>query len=189
MEVGGYPQSISLNTPDLKERYWFKAVEEVGKRLFDPKRVLIVGVGGGTILHLLSWKFPGLAITGVEIDPAIVGVARKFFDLGKIPNLNLVIEDGRKFVADYRGEPFDLSFIDAYLGGNFPLDFEEEEFLRQLRAITGPAGLIAINRAGGVNLRRFQELLGTVFAKVEMIKIPLPGFLGEMTGNYLFVCQ
>jgi len=190
LEVGGYPQSISLNTPNLKERYWFRAVEEVGGRLVAPRRVLVIGVGGGTILHLFSWKFPGVAITGVEIDPEIVRVARDFFELDRVPNLTLVLADGKDFVANYQGERFDLSFVDAYLGGNFPLAFEEEVFLRRLQRITRASGLIAINRAGGGgNLTSFRQILARIFAKVEMIKIPLPGFLGEMTGNYLFICQ
>ena len=79
LEVGGYPQSVSLNTPDLPRRYWYKAVEEVGSRLTEPVRALLVGVGGGTILHLLSRKFPKLRMIGVEIDEEILKIARQFF--------------------------------------------------------------------------------------------------------------
>src|SRR3989344_4506560 len=68
LEVGGYPQSVSVNSPDLPRRYWYKAVEEVSSRLANPGRVLVIGVGGGTILHLLSRKFPGLKMAGVEVD-------------------------------------------------------------------------------------------------------------------------
>lgn len=189
LEVGGYPQSVSTNMPDLPQRYWYKAAGEVSSHLTNPNRALVIGVGGATILHLLSLKFPRLKIVGVEIDEEMIKIARKFFDLDKIPNLEVVTGDGGDYVASYKSELFDLVFVDAYLGGNFPLHFEEEKFLRRLREITNPSGLIVINRASGFDQPKFQELLERVFAKVEMVKIPLPGFLGGMGGNYLYLCR
>ena len=187
LEAGGYPQSVSLNTPDLPQRYWFKATEEVAARLENPQRALVLGVGGATILHLLSRKLPRLQMVGVEIDAEVLKIARQFFELEKIPNLEVVTGDGGEYVSLYKGEPLDLVFVDAYLGGNFPLHFEEERFLSELKRITAPGGLVAINRTGGFDRRGFQELFERVFAKVELVKIPLPGFLGGMGGNYLYI--
>ena len=189
LEVGGYPQSVSVNTPDLPRRYWYKAVEEVSSRLANPGRVLVIGVGGGTILHLLSRKFPGLKMVGVGIDEEILRIARQFFELEKIPNLEIVTGDGGEYVASYQGDPLDLVFVDAYLGGNFPLHFNEEQFLSELKRIVAPGGLVVVNRAGGFSHSQFGAVLGRVFAKVEVVKIPLPGFLGGMGGNYLYLCR
>lgn len=195
LEVGGYPQSVSVNTPDLPQRYWYKAVEAVSNNLIalNPRgrgiRVLVIGVGGGTILHLLSRNFPEIKIVGVEIDEEIIKIARQFFELDKISNLEVVMGDGGEYVPAYQGEPFGLVFVDAYLGGNFPLHFEEENFLQQLWRIAHPKGVVAINRTGGFDPRKFRELLGRVFAKVEMVRIPLPGFLGGMGGNSLYLCK
>ncbi|GMR19330.1 MAG: hypothetical protein BMS9Abin34_465 [Patescibacteria group bacterium] len=189
LEVGGYPQSVSLGTSDLAERYWSKAVAEVGERLSGPRRALIIGVGGATILHLLTQRFSDLEIVGVELDPEIIDIARRFFSLDDINNLSVVEGDGAKYVLSCEGDRFDLTFVDAYLGGNFPLHFEEERFLRRLREITDPAGLVAINRASGFDRPSFEKLLGGVFAKVEVVKIPLPGFLGGWAGNLLYFCQ
>ena len=189
LEVGGYPQSVSLNTPDLPQRYWYKAVEEVSSRLNEPARALLVGVGGGTILHLLSRKFPRLQLVGVEIDEEILKIARQFFELDKIPNLEIVVGEGGEYISSYHADPFDLVFVDAYLGGNFPLHFEEEQFLTQLRRILDLGGLAVINRTGGFDRQKFQEMLERRFDKVEVVKIPLPGFLGGMGGNFLFICS
>ena len=189
LEVGGYPQSVSLDTPTLPDKYWFKAVNAISQKLKDPKRALIVGVGGATIFHLLTERFPNLSITGIEIDPEVINVARRFFDLDKVPNLEVVIGDGQEYVVGYEGDPFDFTFIDAYLGGNFPLHFEEEDFLAKLKGITKEDGLIIVNRASGFNRTAFKSLLGKVFATVEVVKIPLPGFLGGLGGNYLYLCR
>ena len=188
LEVGGYPQSVSINTPDLKERYWFRAVEEVSLRLKNPLRALLLGVGGATILHLLRQKFPDLELVGVELDGEIVRVAKRFFDLDRIGKLEVLIQDGGEYVQNYQGNPFDLIFVDTYLGGNFPLHFEERGFLLRLRDITSPNGVVVINCAGGFNLRSFEALLSEVFAQVEVVKVPIPGFLGGL-GNFLYFCS
>lgn len=189
LEVGGYPQSVTLDAPGFSERYWTKAAEEVGKRLMQPKQALVIGVGGGTILHLLAKRFPDLALVGVELDPRIVEVARKYFGLDEIKNLSVVIGDGADYVRNHKKESFDLLFIDAYLGGNFPLHFEERAFLNKLRTLSAPAGLTVINRTSGSHQSDFANLLRDVFSKVEIVKIPLPGFLGGLGGNYLFFCN
>ncbi|MEX1061849.1 MAG: hypothetical protein WEC39_01930 [Patescibacteria group bacterium] len=189
LEVGGYPQSVSLNTPDLPKRYWYRATEEVSQRLSNPKYALIVGLGGATIPHLFSRKFPKTLMVGVELDPEILSIARQFFSLEEIPNLAVVEGDGHKFVFSHQGPAFDLTFIDAYLGGNFPLHFNEVDFLKRLREVTSPDGWVVINRASGFPKRDFDELLSKVFASVEVVKIPLPGFLGNMGGNFLYLCR
>ena len=198
MEVGGHPQSVSLGTSNLKERYWFKAAEEIGKRLNNPGRALIVGIGGATIFHLLSQKFSELELVGVELDPEIIKVSRKFFGLDEIKNLKVIIGDGenhittelarrqgsrakrgvlitplagegsrakRGVLTNDRGSKFDLTFIDAYLGGNFPSHFQEESFLRQLREITNLGGLIVINRVRGFDRDSFRERLASVLLR------------------------
>ena len=189
LEVGGYPQSVSLDTPDLHKRYWSRATEEVSQRLTKPKTALIVGVGGATIPHLLARRFPEMLLVGVEIDPEVLQIARQFFDLDRIARLAVLEGDGHRVVFSHQGPAFDLTFIDAYLGGNFPLHFAEDDFLHRLREITSPEGVIAINRASGFAKREFNDLLGKVFASVEVVRIPLPGFLGNMGGNFLYLCR
>ena len=128
-------------------------------------------------------------MVGVEIDEEILRIARQFFELEKIPNLEIVTGDGGEYVASYQGDPLDLVFVDAYLGGNFPLHFNEEQFLSELKRIVAPGGLVVVNRAGGFSHSQFGAVLGRVFAKVEVVKIPLGGFLGGMGGNYLYLCR
>ena len=189
LEVGGYPQSVSLDTPDLPKRFWSRATEEVSQRLSNPKTALIVGVGGATIPHLLSRRFPEMLLVGVELDPEILKIARQYFDLERIARLAVVEGDGHRVVFSHQGPAFDLTFIDAYLGGNFPLHFAEKDFLRRLREITSPEGVIAINRASGFLKKEFDQLLGEVFDSVEVVRISLPGFLGSMGGNFLYLCR
>src|SRR5207302_9331794 len=60
-----------------------------------PRRVALLGLAGGTTATELTDAYgTGVDITGVEIDPALVGVARDYFHLTQ-PNVHAVVDDAR----------------------------------------------------------------------------------------------
>src|SRR5881394_1790526 len=63
-----------------------------------PQRILILGLGGGTLPSAFQRLFPDAAIDAVEIDPAVVRVARKYFGFEQAPKTRVFEEDGRVFV-------------------------------------------------------------------------------------------
>jgi spermidine synthase len=83
------------------------------------KRVLLLGVGGGAVIHLLRHWCPAVAITGVELNPVHLQLARRFFAL-RGRDVKLVTADARDFVARYRGECFDLVIEDLFGGEGLP---------------------------------------------------------------------
>jgi spermidine synthase len=80
------------------------------------RRVLLLGVGGGAAAHLLRDWCPGVHITGVELNPVHLSLARRYFDL-KGRQLSLIQGDARQYVRQYRGDKFDLVIEDLF-GGN-----------------------------------------------------------------------
>lgn len=64
------------------------------------RRVLLLGVGGGAVIRQLERLVPGASITGVEIDPVHLDVARRFFGVADAP---AGASDGRMSVSDERG--------------------------------------------------------------------------------------
>lgn len=83
------------------------------------KRVLLLGVGGGAAVHLLRHWCPGVEITGVELNPVHLLLAKRFFGLRQ-RDVNLIEGDARVFVEKYRGKPFDLVIEDLFGGDGFP---------------------------------------------------------------------
>src|SRR5688572_7326280 len=81
-----------------------------------PKRVLIVGLGGGTIPTALREVLPDAEIDAVEIDPAVTRVARRFFGFKDDPKLKVTEVDGRVFVkrAIREGTRYDAILLDAF---------------------------------------------------------------------------
>lgn len=82
-----------------------------------PERVLVLGVGGGTVFHQLdAWAGPS-SITGVELCATHIQIAKKFFDLNK-PHHTLIHGDAIEYVKNYRGAKFDLIIEDLYIEGD-----------------------------------------------------------------------
>jgi spermidine synthase len=127
-----------------------------------PKRALVLGVGGGAAIHLLRDWCPGIQITGVELNPVHISLARRFFNL-KGRHLDLVRGDARDFVQQYKGEKFDLVIEDLF-GGNGAPDrtFEADStWCSALGRLVSRDGAIVIN-----TLER-RQLLATAFVQDE----------------------
>jgi len=112
-----------------------------------PKDVLIIGLGGGSLPRALSMLLPDASIDTVEIDPAVVRVARRYFQFVPGPNIRVYEEDGRTYVrrAQRTGRSYDLVMLDAYDHEYIPEHLLTQEFLREVRSLLRPGGVLAAN--------------------------------------------
>ena len=78
------------------------------------QRVMIVGLGGGSMVHFLRRHAPKLQIDVVEIDPAIVKVADEYFGIRAGGNLRIITADGVEHLAT-TPEHYDVIYMDAFL--------------------------------------------------------------------------
>lgn len=112
-----------------------------------PRRVLLIGVGGGSIPMALAALRPEMEIDAVDIDPAVLRIAQRHFDLTPGPRLRLHAADGRAFVADERagGRYFDAVLVDAFDETGIPPALYDERFLRDVAAVLTPGGVLLVN--------------------------------------------
>lgn len=113
----------------------------------EPKRALVIGLGGGTLPLALDELFPGLEQDVVEIDPAVSRVAREWFGFRPSDRVRVFDQDGRVFVkrALTRGEHYDLIMLDAFNGEYIPEHLMTREFLAEVRELLAPGGVLAAN--------------------------------------------
>lgn len=120
------------------------------------RRVLLLGVGGGAAVHLLRHWFPGVDITGVDLNHLHLSLARRFFDL-RHQDVRLVEADARTFVENYRGEAFDLVIEDLFGHGEGEPEraFEANRaWCRKLQHLLAPCGALVINTLSRKQLRQ-----------------------------------
>jgi spermidine synthase len=105
---------------------------------------LIIGLAGGTSAREIATVFPSAQIDGVEIDPEIARLGKKYFGLDDVPNLNIIVEDGRYFL--YRSQKqYDLIAIDAYRQPYIPFQLTTKEFFEEVNNHLSPTGSTVIN--------------------------------------------
>ena len=107
--------------------------------------ILVMGVAGGSVIKTLvnEIEFKG-KITGVEIDPEIITLANKYFNLDKIPNLTIIIEDACKFVQK-SNKTFDLIIIDIFQDNTMPEFLFETVFIENTCSLLNPGGYLLFN--------------------------------------------
>jgi spermidine synthase len=110
----------------------------------EPRRGLVVGLGGGTLPMFLRRHYPEATIDAVDIDPEVVFVAREFFGFREDSRMRGIVADGRKFIENTR-QPYDVIFLDAFGTNSVPPALTTQEFLRSVRQAVRPDGVVVGN--------------------------------------------
>jgi spermidine synthase len=112
-----------------------------------PKRILVIGLGGGTIPSALQALVPDAKLDVVELDPAVDRAARRWFGFKPGPNTRVTIADGRVFVrrAGRAHAAYDLVMLDAFEADYIPEHMLTREFLQEVKAIMAPGGTLVAN--------------------------------------------
>ncbi len=147
IESFGRQTCFDLDDPD---KMVFAYTRMMASALFvmpKPTNVLIIGLGGATMPRALEKIVPEAAIDTVEIDPAVVRVAERFFGYRQGPRQRVFVEDGRAFVERARGEgrTYDMVMLDAFDVDYIPAHLLTREFLEDVRAILSPDGVLVAN--------------------------------------------
>ncbi|HEU5439360.1 MAG TPA: hypothetical protein VFU88_08730 [Ktedonobacterales bacterium] len=138
LRVGGVIQSVGVDeqyTPDV----WDAMLPSTR-----PASALILGLGGGTIAHLLTQRWGALPITGVERDPTVALLARQAFGLAALPHVQIEMADAFEYVRACR-ETFDLICVDLYVAGKMAHGVLEPAFLRQIGRLLALEGTATFN--------------------------------------------
>ena len=163
-----------LQSGGLIESIWKKAIKKLNHQSLIINHCLILGLGGGSAAKLLDRSFPEIRITAIEIDPIMIRLGKKYFDLDKIKNLKIINNDAfqevekmyqcidtliQKAVKTPRRWPngllrggekkknsFDLILVDLYLDNKFPKQAESSSFLKNLKKLLAKNGIIVFNR-------------------------------------------
>jgi spermidine synthase len=123
-------------------------------------QVAILGNAGGTMARAYGRYYPNAHIDGVELDPAVSKIGRRYFGLGDNPQLDVHDADARPFLrrTDTR---YDLIIVDAYRPPYVPFYLATREFFRLARDRLRPGGVIALNVATVPDDHRLAEAIAS----------------------------
>lgn len=134
----------------------------------ETSRVLVVGLGGGSLCAFVKSHCRKSIISAVEISPEIAMVAKKFFlldseicsiDEPAETSCSIYLADAKVF-AEQTDQQFDCILIDVFSNGEFPSDLMNADFFTSMQSLL-PNGLgtIAINSGHGETSQIMRDIL------------------------------
>lgn len=143
VSVKGYWQSGSYAQHILK--LGLKHTDSVLIRI---KKILILGLGSGSMAKMIRTHYPQAAITGVDIDEKMVEIGRKYMGLDEVNNLKVVIGDALEFLKIHKDtDVYDMIISDLYIGCDTPAHLESTEFIREVYSSLSGKGIYISNRS------------------------------------------
>ena len=142
---------LVVNSPHANQsfgslhRVWRQAFRDGGIARRVPKSVLILGYGAGSAAQILRNELHLTPrITGVDQDPRMFDIARRYFPLKGLPPEDLALADAFDYVREARG-PYDLIIVDLFQDLEFADGICDPGFLRTLRRLAPAPGRILLN--------------------------------------------
>ena len=123
------------------------------------ERVAILGNAAGTTARALGVYYPRAEVDGVELDPAVSRVGRRYFGMEDNPRLTVHDADARPFLRS-TDRRYDLIIVDAYRQPYVPFYLATREFFRLVRDRLAPGGVVALNVAGVPDDKRLVRAIG-----------------------------
>ncbi len=122
------------------------AFQQLELKNFFPKKILMLGLGAGCVLEILENYFheQTYEVTAIEIDPLVVEISQKYFNIQRFKNLKILITDAQIFIQENH-EIYDFIIVDLFVDLQIPEFLFETQIMGKLQKMTSKNGMILIN--------------------------------------------
>lgn len=152
--------------------------------LYKKPRMLMIGLGGGTIAFQLSKLFGSrLSLEIVELDKQMAEIYPRF--LGGDVGYRITIAEGAEYVSRHRDE-YDIVILDAYEpGGSIPEHFRQSPFIEDAYASLKEKGVFAVNCIGSMLGPSMDSFVQNLSERFEVYRLDTAYY----TANVILVCS
>lgn len=158
-------QSVFKEGEVLTGNYWDGAALLPALRPAEGGEFLILGLGGGSSARVLHHFFPSLRLTGVEIDPLLVDLGRRYFELTET-GVTAVIADARPFL-EASTKTYDFVMVDVFRDNQvIPFHLATREFFELVRSRLTRRGGMVMNLSAEARSRELASILLRTIAGV-----------------------
>ena len=126
----------------------------------DPREILMIGLGGGSLAKFVYHRLPQARTVAVEVNSRVVAVARQFFHLPPDDErLRVVVADGSEYLKSCR--PYaDIILVDGYDAQSQVAAVATSAFYRDCARVLNDTGILVVNLWGGD--RDFTNCVGRI---------------------------
>jgi len=175
LRVNGLHQS-----GQMAAKLWLTAFKRLS---INPKKILILGLGGGSVVKVAQSLWPQVKIVGIEIDPVMIQISQDYFNLKNNKNLKIISANAFSWIKKNQTK-FDLIVVDLFHGRIIPPKSRSIAFISKLKASLNPKGVLIFNQLNRFKEKQFVSItsanLQKVFENVKQLKLPI---------NWLLIAQ
>lgn len=179
LHFGTFPRQscMSLQTPHTLELTYTEAMMSALLLTPSPERVLIVGLGGGSLVKFILHHFPNCQIDVVEYRQDVVKVAHGYFCVPENDSrVTIHLGDGylfvqQKFYQDTKG--YDMLLVDAYDHVGMAESVGVQGFFDACAGLLTATGIMSIN-LWGTNRPVFKQTMARINQSFEGRSLLLP---------------
>jgi spermidine synthase len=144
------------------------------------RSVCMVGLAAGTAAKEYTAVYGPMPIRGLELDPEVVEVGRRFFDMNE-ENLSVTVQDARYFLAG-TDEEYDVIIGDAYRQPYIPFHLTTREFFSLAREHLNPGGVVLVNVGRTASDFRLVETMASTMSQVfpTVLILDVPGVTNSL---------
>ncbi len=166
--AGTYGRPFVIDDGTVRELYFKREIVQSGMRIDDPdaldfaytrlamafllfrpdpRNVLLLGLGGGSLAKFCLKHLPGTAVTTVEIDPDVIALKDEFHVPPEGPTFSIVNDDAARFVA-LTQEEWDVIVVDCFDPDGYSPSVMTREFFQDARDALSKKGVLVSNLVG-----------------------------------------
>lgn len=112
-----------------------------------PRRILLIGLGGGSLVKYCRTRLPATHITAVELDPDVIALRDAFLLPPDDEHLQVLQADGAAYLAQV-DKGLDVLLVDAFDKIGFAPTLANKAFFEQAKAKLSGSGVLVVNLAG-----------------------------------------
>ena len=138
------------------------------------KRVMIMGLGGGSAQRAFAAYYPDIHVDTVELDPMVVQVATdgRYFNVQQNAKHKIHVGDGRQFIRVNKAIKYDAIAMDAYTsnkyGSHIPYHLATKEFFQLVSSRLTDNGVLAYNVIGSYQNFR-ADIVGSMYNTIKSV--------------------
>jgi len=142
-----------------------------------PHKILMIGLGGGSIAKFLFQHYPDCSIDIIEIRSDVVKIARAYFNLPEDERMQIFVDDASRFLRNQNGryQQYDLILIDAFNHDGVSESIKSFEFFEYCFERLKNKGIMATNLWDNKNdhAREINQTMEHIFSN-NVLNLPVP---------------
>jgi len=154
------------------------------------KRVLMMGLGGGSTVRAFQHHYPDVHLDTVELDPKVAQVAAQYFGVKETAKHKLHFRDGRQYLRLNKAHKYDAILMDAYTsnqyGTHIPFHLATKEFFTLAASNLTDNGVLVFNVIGSYSGWR-SDIIGSMYATMKSVFPQVYHFPASDTRNIVML--